>query len=58
LKAELSASEARRAVLTAQGFNAMRRHEAVGAPGPLIVNRAHVEPGALQSEMALWISNQ
>jgi uncharacterized protein YcaQ len=31
LKAELSASEARRAALTAQGFNAMRRHEAVGA---------------------------
>jgi hypothetical protein len=31
LKVELSASEARRVALAAQGFNAMRRHEAVGA---------------------------
>lgn len=31
MKAELSASEARRAALTAPGFNAMPRHEAVGA---------------------------
>lgn len=31
LKAELSTSEARRVALTAQGFNAMRRRETVGA---------------------------
>ena len=31
LKAELSAAEARRVALTAQGFNGMRRHEPVGA---------------------------
>jgi uncharacterized protein len=31
LKVELSVSEARRAALTAQGFNAMRRYEGVGA---------------------------
>ena len=31
MKVELSVSEARRAALTAQGFNAMRRYEGVGA---------------------------
>jgi uncharacterized protein YcaQ len=45
LKAELSASEARRVALTAQGFNAMRRDEAVGA-GEL--RRGIVRLGVLQ----------
>jgi uncharacterized protein YcaQ len=45
LKTELSASEARRVALTAQGFNAMRRHEAVGAAQ---LRKAVAQLGVLQ----------
>jgi hypothetical protein len=55
LKAELSASEARRAALTGQGFNAMRPQEAVGAAQ--LSKGMDEQPVRSVETAALWIAN-